>query len=187
MSHKQQILELRQSGKTYDEICTILNCSKGTVAYHCGKDQKTKHHIRQNKRRNKLHPYTSKLNNFIFRNYQSKYSFRQQQSNKRLILAKIYRFQKLSGDKSMTLFTIEDIINKFGEKPKCYLTGKEINIYQPRTYNFDHIIPASRGGDNSLDNLGICTKEANQAKHNMTPDEFINFCRKVVNYHDSKN
>jgi DNA-binding CsgD family transcriptional regulator len=34
-SLKEEILILRKNGKNYNEICEILNCSKGTVAYHC--------------------------------------------------------------------------------------------------------------------------------------------------------
>jgi hypothetical protein len=33
--YKEDILKLRSKDKTYDEICEILNCSKGTVSYHC--------------------------------------------------------------------------------------------------------------------------------------------------------
>lgn len=39
---KEQILQLRQEGKTYTEIQKILNCSKGTISYHCGDGQKEK-------------------------------------------------------------------------------------------------------------------------------------------------
>lgn len=35
--YKKQILELRQNGKTYNEICAILDCSKAVVAYHCAR------------------------------------------------------------------------------------------------------------------------------------------------------
>ncbi len=34
-SLKDEILKLRNDGKNYNEICEILNCSKGTVSYHC--------------------------------------------------------------------------------------------------------------------------------------------------------
>lgn len=32
-----KIIQLRDSGKTYDEIVEILNCSKNTINYHCKK------------------------------------------------------------------------------------------------------------------------------------------------------
>lgn len=32
---KLKILELRREGKSYREIENILNCSRGTVSYHC--------------------------------------------------------------------------------------------------------------------------------------------------------
>ena len=34
MTIKEQCIHLREEGKTYNEICTILHCSKSTVAYH---------------------------------------------------------------------------------------------------------------------------------------------------------
>ena len=35
---KEKILELRRLGKSYNEICSILNCAKSTVSYHCVKN-----------------------------------------------------------------------------------------------------------------------------------------------------
>lgn len=35
MSLKDEILKLRKEGKNYNEICEKLECSKGTVSYHC--------------------------------------------------------------------------------------------------------------------------------------------------------
>ena len=32
---KEDILNLRRKGKSYKEIEAILNCSKGTISYHC--------------------------------------------------------------------------------------------------------------------------------------------------------
>ena len=39
---KEQILKLRQEGKTYKEITEILGCVKSTISYYCGKNQKQK-------------------------------------------------------------------------------------------------------------------------------------------------
>jgi hypothetical protein len=81
-------------------------------------------------------------------------------------------------------FSADDIINKFGDEPTCYLTGVKIDIYATSSYHFDHIIPVSRGGSNTLDNLGICSKHVNLAKRDMTPDEFIFMCKQVVKHLD---
>ena len=37
---KEQILKLRNEGKTYSEIRKELNCSLSTISYHCGDNQK---------------------------------------------------------------------------------------------------------------------------------------------------
>jgi transposase len=46
MKHKENILKLRAEGKSYRQIQEILNCSKGTIAYHLGSGQKEKTHKR---------------------------------------------------------------------------------------------------------------------------------------------
>jgi hypothetical protein len=40
--HKEKIFELREQGKSYKEISETLNCSKGTISYHLGHEQKNK-------------------------------------------------------------------------------------------------------------------------------------------------
>lgn len=183
---KNQILELSTQGKSYTEIQQILNCSKGTISYHIGNGQKTKSLIRQRLNRKKKHPYAKKLEAFISRSCTKNLTKNQIHKWKKIIQSKIETFcSRKNGERDMytkPTFTVEDIIKKFGENPKCYLTGQDINIYEPRTYAFDHKIPVSRGGDNSINNLEICTKRANAAKTDMTPEEFIDFCKKVIEY-----
>ena len=60
---KKEILELHAEGFSYKQICEKLNCSKGTVAYHCGKGQKDKERNRGTKRR-KENPLIKKINCF---------------------------------------------------------------------------------------------------------------------------
>ena len=78
-------------------------------------------------------------------------------------------------------FSYKDVLDKFGEKTCCYLTGEPINLLDG-SYAFDHIIPRSRGGSNDLNNLGVATKRANSAKSDMMLDEFLELCRKVLEY-----
>jgi len=46
----------------------------------------------------------------------------------------------------------------------------------------DHILPRSRfpGQETSLDNLQWVSKKANKAKHNLTKNEFISFCKLIA-------
>jgi 5-methylcytosine-specific restriction endonuclease McrA len=99
------------------------------------------------------------------------------------LLAKIQTFHRQGGAGTMCdkkSFTVQDVISKYGDTTKCYLTGIDINIYETKTYEFDHIIPRSRGGQNTLDNLGIASKKANQSKNSMTVDEYINLCKMIL-------
>ena len=42
MSKKDQILQLRSEGKTYNEIRKLTGASKGTISHYCGDGQKEK-------------------------------------------------------------------------------------------------------------------------------------------------
>ncbi len=85
------------------------------------------------------------------------------------------------------LFTVEEFLEKVGDNPICALTGKPIDLMNSRSYQLDHIVPRSKGGSNSLDNCQLLSREANQAKHDLSLNEFIQLCRDVVNYIDNKN
>lgn len=68
---------------------------------------------------------------------------------------------------------------------KCAVTG---DILIPGfNASLDHIIAKSKGGALAdLDNLQWVTGSVNFAKRQFTSDEFIEFCRKVITYHDLK-
>jgi CRISPR/Cas system Type II protein with McrA/HNH and RuvC-like nuclease domain len=76
-------------------------------------------------------------------------------------------------------FTVEDIINKFGYNTICYLSGEKINL-DTDNFNFDHIIPTSRNGTNTFENLGITHPTVNYMKGDLTPEELIEWCEKIL-------
>ena len=86
----------------------------------------------------------------------------------------------LSADKSPISFSLEELKEKIGKNPKCHYTKERIDLNDSDGFSLDHIIPLSRGGKSSLDNLAIVKKQINQAKYNMLPEEFISMCKKVA-------
>lgn len=44
----------------------------------------------------------------------------------------------------------------------------------------------AEGGSNDLDNLGICTKQANMAKSDLSINELINLCQQILTKHGYK-
>lgn len=186
---KNKILELINQGVSFRQIAKILKCSTGSICYHTREDQKIKSKLRKRKYDKSSHPFKRKI--FLYsREYDKKINLKTTNATvEKLIGLKIlkFSFNKVEKVQEKPLFTIDDVIKKFEQNPRCYLTGDYIDINKPRTYQFDHIIPRSRGGDNSLDNLGICTKNANMAKTDMMLDEFIELCKKVVKMHGDKN
>jgi len=185
---RDKILNLKSDNKTYNQICKILHCSKGTVCYYLGKDQKEKTNLRNKRYRKNSDPINLKLNAFLSRKTKIINNKKSKSSIDRSIYFKMKTFfrNKKTRIHMKPMFSLEDLKNKIGENPICYLTGKKIDLSKSRTYHFDHIIPVSRGGDNSLNNLGICTREANQAKCDRTLDEFIQLCMEVINHHNKK-
>ena len=163
---REKILKLREEGKSYNEIAALLGCNKGKIAYTCNPEVRKKAAERQIKNRIK-NPFSKKLG-----------AFKSRQINE-----KVRAFQKRDKKERIT-FTTEDVKNKFENNHYCYLTGRKLDISQPSTYNFDHIIPFSRGGSCELDNLGLLCKEANRAKNNMTNEEFIELCKEILIHHN---
>ena len=170
---KDEIFRLHNEGLSYNQIVERLGCSKSTVGYYLGDGQKEKTRERTNKRR-ASNPILSKLDQYKSRkglyNKTNKFNIRHLDGSAK--------------DKCTENFNIRDVGLKFGESPVCYLTGESIDLSKPNTYTFDHIIPSSKGGDNSLDNLGLTLKEANQAKSDMSVDALLDLCEKILRHHN---
>lgn len=170
---KEKILKLRQEGKTYNEIINELGCSKSTVSYHCGDGQKEKSIKRVSKRRENV--LLAKVDAFKFRKTKNVHeAIRKYQKRDNSSKGKV--------DKNLVLtFTWKDVLDKFGEEPICYLSGEKLDIYG-KEYQLDHIIPSSKNGDNSLGNLGVLHKTVNRMKHDLTPNELIEWCSKILEF-----
>jgi len=178
---KEEILRLRELGKTYNEIKDILGCSKSVISYHCGEGKTEKQRVKkrnqstQHKLSRKVSAFKCRISRKIFRGKLKTFKRRNPKSRTHTIV------NNLSEN-----FTTQDVLDKFGDNPVCYLTGTPIDLNKPETYHFDHIIPTSRGGTNDLSNLGICLKEANYAKNDLSLDELYELCKSILNHRDKK-
>lgn len=79
-------------------------------------------------------------------------------------------------------YTYQEAIEHLGGiNTKCYLTGIPINITKDK-YCLDHKIPVAKGGDNSLDNMGITIPLANASKSSMNINEYLDLCILVLEH-----
>lgn len=62
---------------------------------------------------------------------------------------------------------------------RCALSGRELT---PDNCSLDHVVPVSRGGSHTLDNVHLVVREVNAAKGTMSQDEFIAMCIDVVEH-----
>lgn len=177
---KPKIIELREQGYSYNQIVKTLGCSKGTVAFHLGKGQKEKYRTRREKYR-KSNPLRNKYHRFVADTKTTKDIYPMKPNIKKILKSKrdTFSYNSKTGEYNY-MFTLEELEQKLGDNPKCYLTGKEIDLSKSRSYSLDHIIPRSKGGDNSIDNCGLSCREANQAKSDLSLEDFISLCQSVV-------
>jgi 5-methylcytosine-specific restriction endonuclease McrA len=178
---KEQILKLRNEGKSYREIEKILGCSRSTIAYYCGAGQKEKVQLRNQKRR-KSNPLQTKVETFrcppsLWR--KPRKLDEEIKDTNRLFPDKVSRFKRVGKTEK---FYHQDVKEKFGENPICYLTGRKIDWNQPRTFTLDHIIAVSKGGDNTLANMGLTCREANKAKDDLSVEELLKLCVDILTH-----
>jgi hypothetical protein len=177
MRLKDEIIKLRDQGLSYNQIRDRLGCSKGTISYHCGEGQKSKVLDRTKKRR--LCPLRTKMEAFkhgkkkdVQNPFVEVWQFKNHCLRDKLIhFARIGTKANRMGYKFM--FKLKDLIKKIGDDPRCYWTGRKIDLNSRRSYHLDHLIPKSRGGDNSLDNCVLACREANQGHSDSMPGEYI--------------
>lgn len=75
-------------------------------------------------------------------------------------------------------WTEKQLLETYGSN--CYICNKPIDLTLPRqgsnsTYSLwpDHVMPLSRGGENTIRNVRPCHRKCNQSKYNMTYDEYL--------------
>lgn len=68
---------------------------------------------------------------------------------------------------------------------RCAYTGEELREDEDNA-RVDHKIPVARGGKSTKENLHWVTAKVNAAKGQMTHEEFVDMCRKVVEYTDGQ-
>jgi 5-methylcytosine-specific restriction endonuclease McrA len=201
MTLKEKILELRKEGYSYGEISKKLQCSKSTISFHCSPSYRKKA-IESHKRYNETESgaLSKKIGTFKNPNpsrrlKKSRKRRRYKKSKSSPLTRKLHNFKRRDkGDKKgyskvgriKKNYGINEVKEKIGEEPRCYLTGRAINLEKKSDFHFDHIQPVSKGGTNDLNNLGITCKEANQAKANLTTGEFVVLCAEILVHHGYK-
>jgi len=185
MEKKEKILKLRAEGKTYPEIVKIVGCSKSLVSYYCGNNQRAKTWTRTQRHRKK-NPLARKIDNFKQAKRRGR-SFVAKSTPQKLFYSGVRRFQCKGGGKhnpkSEMTFTKDDVLKKIGPDPTCYLTGRKIDIQEATTYSFDHYVPRSKGGANTLENLRISCREANIAKQDLFVPDLLDLCEEILVHH----
>jgi len=167
---KEQILKLRSEGLSYRQIEKKLGCSRSLINYYLAPGAKEKSNERQ-------------------RGYRKNRKERILYEKVRKISMSVANFRRRDGSKNgktTHFYSGEEVLAKIGADPVCYLTGRKIDLFDSGSYNFDHVLPPSKGGDNDISNFGICIKEANIAKQDMTIDEFLSFCLEVLRHNGYK-
>jgi 5-methylcytosine-specific restriction endonuclease McrA len=161
---KNKILELHAKGLNYSEIAKELGCSKGTISYHCGKGQKAKALERQKKNRKTADSkIRAKLQAFM-RN-------------------KVRNFKRGRPELiTNAKFDYAKAFKKINEYPCCYLSGSKIDLEDSSSYELDHITPLALGGKNTLSNMGLALKEVNRSKADMTKEDYLELCIKVLKH-----
>jgi len=178
---KEKIVSLREKGISYRDIEKELRCSRSTVCYHLGDGQKEKSRSRRRRGR-KLNPLQKKADNFRNAKHRPKERQLITQSWGIRLKNKCGRFRMDKNKRITTTWNDKDLLEKVGKNPTCYLTGESLDLEDTYNYHTDHIIPKSRGGDNSLENCGLATKIANEMKGDQTVDELIRNCKKLLEH-----
>ena len=168
---KEKILTCKQEHPDwgYQKIADFVGCSKNTVKYHLSPEAKSQNYKRtKNNRKNISGILHRKHDNFN-------------------CIGDWRKYQNTRGRNRMpSKFSIQELQQKLISNSSCYLTGRKINLLEPKTYQLDHQHPIAKGGDNSLSNCQLACKDANIAKHDMLLEDFLALCQEILEHHGYK-
>ncbi len=160
-----QIKILHTQGLGYTKISKQLNVPRSNVKYYINHEKEKTNSAKRQAKYRKTDPIKHKLMLVKFRKGKNEFN-------------RLSRKRKTLPPK----FTLEEFKEKIFKNPYCYLTGREINLENRDSYCFDHIIPKSKGGDNSLENLGLTCNDANAAKSDMLLVDFFALCKEILEH-----
>jgi hypothetical protein len=153
-----KIRQLKAQGKRVKEIIDEVGCSKQIVYYHLSDD------------------YRDKVKALL-----KKHRLKEEVLYKKRLRQKYENFFNIGRKGNMKpTFTFEDFLTKLMADPKCYLTGRDLNISDTSSFSPDHIVSIAKGGTSDLSNLGFVCREANMAKSDLSLDDFIQLCKEVT-------
>ena len=180
---KADILRLRKEGKSYKQIAKILGCALSTISYHCRQSpRKPQKQTWKQRFAKKINKFKSRCTAEEYRTFRNKVKTFKRKSPKST-RARGSGVPTNSRVNNITEeYYAEDVINKIGLNPVCYLTGRKLDIKDTSSYTFDHRVPSALGGTNDLENLEICCAEANHAKAGLSLDDFYDLCAEILAY-----
>lgn len=172
MDKGKKIIELRKNGKSYDDICKILKCSKSTVSYHCKKhnltdiglgsekiEDKIKNEIKEYYKSHTIEETAKKFN-------VSTSSVKIFSDKKRIILSKEERRKRNIEKVIRRRQKLKQIAIEY-KGGKCEKCGYDKNI--PWVYDFHHVEPGEK-------DFKISTYSGSEKKMKEELDKCIMLC-----------
>lgn len=169
MHYDKQIIDMMKSRKLIITISRELNISRGYI--HSFYEQykiKIKHRESLRKQLLRIEGIQREKRDFLRGNLQL--------GPLHPLCDKLRRFLGSNFNKD----SIQEFFKRFGRIPVCPLTGKKININLNHLYSLDHIIPLSKGGPRTFDNMQVTLRVVNEMKGGQDLESFIQLCHLIA-------
>ena len=196
---KDNILDLRSKGYSYNKIVEELGCAKSTVAYHLSDN--IKRSKKEWKERNKTAVSVTKKINYFHMTYKPKPNYKfhprdkerstplNQRVNQKIqafIGNKYGRYGKSTVTRTRSTFGIKDVKRDFDNSPYCFYTGRPLVWENTGDWHMDHFIPRAKGGLSVYSNMRISCKEANIAKSDLYFEDLLKLCEDILTHNGAK-